>query len=58
MSHALSHDYIRLFLSRYYSTSIFCQIGVKEYLSTALVGTLNFLTTILSIILVDKVSEG
>ena len=41
---------------RYYSTSIFCQIGVKEYVSTALVGTINFLTTFLAIILVDKAS--
>ena len=40
---------------RYYSTSIFCQIGVREYVSTALVGTLNFFTTFLSIVLVDKV---
>ena len=43
---------------RYYSTSIFCQIGVEEYISTALVGTLNFLTTFLAIVLVDKVSQS
>lgn len=40
---------------RYYSTSIFCQIGVSGYVSTAVVGTINFLTTFLSIVLVDKV---
>lgn len=42
---------------RYYSTSIFCNIGVKErYISTTIVGTINFLTTILAVFLVDKVS--
>ena len=44
-------------LYRYYSTSIFSRIGVESYVSTAIVGTLNFLTTILSIFLVDKVHK-
>ncbi|CAI8056484.1 Facilitated trehalose transporter Tret1-2 homolog [Geodia barretti] len=39
----------------YYSTSIFKRIGVASYISTSVVGALNFLTTILSIVLVDKV---
>ena len=43
---------------RYYSTSIFSRIGVESYVSTAIVGTLNFLTTILSIFLVDKVGAN
>jgi sugar porter (SP) family MFS transporter len=41
----------------YYSTSIFSRIGVASYISTAVVGALNFLTTILSILLVDKVGR-
>ncbi len=40
---------------RYYSTSIFCKINVASYVSTAIVGTINFLTTILAVFLVDKV---
>ena len=46
---------IVLFFFRYYSTSIFCKIGVASYISTFVVGALNFFTTILSIVLVDKV---
>jgi MFS family permease len=41
----------------YYSTSIFCKIGVASYISTSVVGALNFFTTILSIVLVDKVGR-
>ncbi len=51
-----NHDVCVTFGIRYYSTSIFCQIGVQEFVSTALVGTLNFLTTFVAIVLVDKVS--
>jgi MFS family permease len=47
----------QLLLQRYYSTSIFSRIGVASYISTAVVGALNFLTTILSILLVDKVGR-
>ena len=46
---------LKLFLCRYYSTSIFGQLGVSEYISTAIVGMINFLVTILAIFLVDKV---
>lgn len=46
---------ITVSIYRYYSTSIFCKVGVRKYISTALVGTLNFLTTFLAIVLVDKV---
>lgn len=41
----------------YYSTQIFCSINVKSYIATAIVGTVNFLTSILSIFLVDKVGR-
>ena len=51
----LNYEY-NTYTSRYYSTSIFSLIGVESYISTAIVGTLNFLTTILSIFLVDKVN--
>lgn len=40
---------------RYYSTSIFCSIDVPSYVATAIIGTINFLTTLLAIFLVDKV---
>ena len=42
---------------RYYSSSIFSRIGVEHYISTAIVGIINFLTTIMSIFLVDKVLQ-
>ncbi len=47
------HHYV--YRHRYYSTSIFCKIDVASYVSTAIVGTINFLTTILAVFLVDKV---
>ena len=40
---------------RYYSTNIFTIIGVAGYISTAIVGVINFLTTFLAIVLVDRV---
>ncbi|XP_065183179.1 uncharacterized protein LOC135814052 [Sycon ciliatum] len=41
----------------YYSTGIFSTIGVSPYLSTALVGIINFLTTFGTLVLVDKVGR-
>ncbi len=42
--------------SRYYSTQIFCSIHIESFIATAIVGTMNFLTTLLTIFLVDKVT--
>ncbi|XP_065183182.1 uncharacterized protein LOC135814054 [Sycon ciliatum] len=41
----------------YYSTGIFSTIGVSPYLSTTLVGIINFLTTFGTLVLVDKVGR-
>lgn len=41
---------------RYYSTGIFSTIGVSQYVSTAIVGIINFLTTFGTLVLVDRVS--
>ncbi|XP_019863763.1 PREDICTED: probable glucose transporter rco-3 isoform X2 [Amphimedon queenslandica] len=41
----------------YYSTSIFCSIDVSSYAATAIVGVINFLTTLITLFIVDKVGR-
>ncbi|XP_019857805.1 PREDICTED: proton myo-inositol cotransporter-like isoform X1 [Amphimedon queenslandica] len=41
----------------YYSTSIFCSIDVSSYATTAIVGVVNFLTTLITLFIVDKVGH-
>ena len=48
--------FLPLFI-RYYSTSIFCSIDVSSYAATAIVGVVNFLTTLITVFVVDKVSQ-
>ena len=38
-------------------TSIFCSIDVSSYAATAIVGVVNFLTTLITVFVVDKVSQ-
>uniref|UniRef100_A0A1X7TVG9 Major facilitator superfamily (MFS) profile domain-containing protein n=1 Tax=Amphimedon queenslandica TaxID=400682 RepID=A0A1X7TVG9_AMPQE len=41
----------------YYSTSIFCSIDVSSYAATAIVGVVNFLTTLITLFIVDKLGH-
>ena len=50
-----THAICTIVSCRYYSTTIFCTIDVSSYVATAILGTINFLTTLLTIFLVDKV---
>ena len=38
-------------------TSIFCSINLSSYAATAIVGVVNFLTTLITVFVVDKVSQ-